>query len=104
MWSTRYKRVISLSYALNILQIEEMEVEVENLKKERKQKIFQFESLDTLLKKVQNENKDLQKKLDKSMHDVLSILPGFGCLPLYRSQRLRIRTGKQPELMRIKQR
>jgi hypothetical protein len=53
------------------LQIEELEGELEGLKKERKQKLLHFETLDGLLKKTQNENKDTIKQRDKALQEVI---------------------------------
>lgn len=47
-----------------------MEQELENLKKERKQKLLHFETLDGLLKKTQNENKEIIKQRDKAIMEV----------------------------------
>jgi len=50
-----------------------MEAEVENLKRDKKQKVLQFETLDNLLKKTQNENKEHQKRIDKAAQEVCTL-------------------------------
>lgn len=62
--------MILREYGITYLQIEELEGELEGLKKERKQKLLQFETLDGLLKKTQNENKDVVKQRDKALQEV----------------------------------
>lgn len=45
-----------------IEKIEQLTQEIEQLKKEKRQKLFQFEALDELVQKTQNELKDTKAK------------------------------------------
>ncbi len=58
-------------FSNNINQkFEQLTKEVEKLKADKRQKLFQFEQLETLLKKSQSETKEYKKKLEDALSKV----------------------------------
>jgi hypothetical protein len=51
-------------------KLQELEKEVEKLKKDKQQKLVQFGQMDTLLKKTQQECKDFKKKYEDAAQEV----------------------------------
>jgi chromosome segregation ATPase len=51
-------------------KLNELQAEIEQLKKDKKQKLFQFESMDTLLKKTKAEASEYKKKYEEAIQEV----------------------------------